>query len=55
MKREIIQVKVPRAKRRHQFLFNDGEFKPKQEKLAKIYRRQQKHRSNPDWEERFYL
>lgn len=44
MKREILTVKTPKPKRRHQFLFNDGEFKPRQENIAKAYRRREKHR-----------
>lgn len=54
MKREIIKFTVKKTKPRHDFLFNDGEFKPKQEKLAKVYRRQQKHRNAGDYEDRFY-
>ena len=44
MKREIIDIKFERPRRRHQFLFNDGEFKPKKENIAKAYRRREKHR-----------
>jgi hypothetical protein len=44
MKREVITVTVERQKRRAQFLFNDGEFRPRQEKIAKMYRRQDKHK-----------
>lgn len=54
MKTEIISFKVYRPKRRHAFLFNDGQFKPKQEKLSKIYRRREKHRNAGDYEDRFY-
>jgi hypothetical protein len=44
MKRETFTVKLDKPKRRHQFLFNDGEFKPRQENIVKIYRRREKHR-----------
>jgi hypothetical protein len=55
MKREVLTFKVERPKYRVKFLFNDGEFKPKQEKLAKVYRRQAKHRQHGDYEDSFYL
>lgn len=42
-KREVITIKI-KQKRRADFLFNDGEFKPRSEKCAKQYRRQEKHR-----------
>lgn len=45
MKREIIVVKIDRPKRRAQFLFNDGEFKPKKEKSIKGYSRREKYRN----------
>ena len=32
MKREIITAKVPKLKRRADFLFHDGQFKPKTER-----------------------
>lgn len=44
MKRELLSVKVPRQKRRAQFLFNDGEFKPRKEKQATEYKRHVKNR-----------
>lgn len=55
MKREVLTFKIPQTKPRHRFLFEDGEFKPKQEKLAKAYRRRDKHRRSGDYEDRFYL
>lgn len=55
MKREVLTFKIPQTKPRHRFLFEDGEFKPKQEKLAKVYRRRDKHRRSGDYEDRFYL
>lgn len=56
MKREIISFSVPRAKRRTDFLFHDGEFRPRSEKNQKQYKRQDKHRKNhSDYSERFYL
>lgn len=55
MKREVVSFKIQRPKRRHQFLFNDGEFRPKCELKAKVYRRQEKHRRlDGDYEDRFY-
>lgn len=55
MKREILQFKVPRKPARTDFLFNDGEFRPRKEAVAKQYRRQDKHRKNhDDYLERFY-
>lgn len=50
MKQEIIIGKIVKAKRRHQFLFNDGEFKPRLEKSAKSYRRKEKYPSKNDVE-----
>ena len=44
MKREILEIKASRQKRRAQFLFNDGQYKPKTEKSVKTFRRQPKHR-----------
>jgi hypothetical protein len=55
VKREVISFKIPRPKHRADFLFNDGEFKPKSEKIAKAYRRREKHRNQSDYEDRFYL
>lgn len=43
IKREVITFKI-KQKRRTDFLFNDGEFKPRSEKCAKQYRRREKHR-----------
>lgn len=52
MKREVFTVKMPRQKKRAQFLFNDGEFKPKKEKQATEYRRREKHRRpNGDYDD----
>jgi len=39
MKREIITAKVPKQKRRADFLFHDGQFKPKSERNRKAYDR----------------
>lgn len=39
MKREIITAKVPKQKRRVDFLFHDGQFKPKSEQNQKVYNR----------------
>lgn len=44
MKREIFSVKVKRFKPRAQFLFNDGEFKPKTAKSGKKFVRREKVR-----------
>jgi hypothetical protein len=56
MKREILSFSVPRTKRRTDFLFNDGEFRPRSEKNQKQYKRQNKHRKNLlDYTDRFYL
>lgn len=54
MKREVLSFKVQRIKPRAKFLFEDGEFKPKQEKFAKAYRRRDKHRLKGDYD-RSYL
>jgi hypothetical protein len=52
MKREVITGKMPRQKRRAQFLFNDGEFRPKKEKQATEYRRRPKNRrQNGDYDD----
>lgn len=48
MKREILSFKLERPKRRAQFLFNDGEFKPRSEKSVKQFRRRDKHRKQYD-------
>lgn len=55
MKREVLSFKIQRTKPRAKFLFEDGEFRPKQEKSAKAYRRRDKHRQVGDYEDRFYL
>lgn len=44
MKSIVLTLKIKRFKPRHNFLFDDGEFRPKTEKLAKAYRRREKHR-----------
>jgi stalled ribosome alternative rescue factor ArfA len=44
MKREILEIKLSRQKRRTQFLFNSGEFRPRKEKSLKGYSRHEKHR-----------
>lgn len=54
MKREVITFKISRPKQRTKFLFTEGEFRPKSEKVAKAYRRQSKHRLLEDYEDRFY-
>ncbi len=43
MKAESFTKKFTREKKRAQFLFNDGEFKPRTEFSAKVYRRREKH------------
>ena len=45
-KREILTLIIPRQRRRAQFLFNDGEFKPRIEKKAKAYCRRGKYRDS---------
>lgn len=55
MKREVMTFKLVRQKRRADFLFNDGEFKPRSEKSAKLYRRREKHRGQFDQECLSYL
>jgi hypothetical protein len=39
MKREIITAKLPKQKRRADFLFHDGQFKPKSVKSKVLYNR----------------
>lgn len=46
MKREVLNIKAERQKRRAQFLFNDGQYRPKAEKSVKTFRRQPKHRNS---------
>lgn len=46
MKREIITAKLPRQKRRADFLFHDGQFKPKTEQNRRAYNR--KKLAKPD-------
>lgn len=46
MKREILKVKTEQTRRRAAFLFNDGEFRPRQERSAKAYQRKDKHRKS---------
>lgn len=53
IKREVITIKV-KQKRRAQFLFNDGEFRPRSEKSVKQYRRRDKHRCKFNDEVHFY-
>lgn len=45
MEKFVLTLKIKRYKPRHNFLFDDGEFRPKTEKSAKVYRRRQKHRN----------
>jgi len=54
MKREVISLKIQRTKRRTDFLFNDGEFRPRSEKSAKQYRRREKYQTSTEYEDRFY-
>lgn len=51
-KREVITIKI-KQKRRAEFLFNDGEFRPRSEKSAKQYRRREKHRGKSYDDARF--
>jgi hypothetical protein len=45
-----IKFKIVRLKPRKSFLYTDGQYKPKQEKSAKAFRRHDKHRrENGDW------
>lgn len=46
MKREIITAKLPKHKRRADFLFHNGQFKPKCERNLKAYDR--KRLAKPD-------
>ena len=39
MKREVIKAKVPRTKRRADFLFHSGEFRHQVVRNAKVYNR----------------
>jgi len=39
MKREIITAKLPKQKRRADFLFHDGQFKPKSVRSKVLYNR----------------
>lgn len=50
MKREVIVLKLERPKHRAQFLFNDGEFRPKKEKSIKGYSRREKYRNRDMYE-----
>lgn len=51
MKKFTIKVKVPKFKPRHEFLFNDGEFKPRSERGAKAWRRKEKHRGKMEYDQ----
>lgn len=44
IKREVIKIKIGKSRRRAQFLFNDGEFRPRTEKCGKAYKRKPKNR-----------
>ena len=55
MKREVMTFKVQRSKRRTDFLFNDGEFRPRSEKSTKTYRRKEKHRSSVEYKDFYNL
>jgi len=48
MKREIITAKVPKQKRRADFLFHNGQFKPKCERNLKAYNRKKLAKSDID-------
>ncbi len=48
MKREIITAKVPKLKRRADFLFHNGQFKPKSEQNRKAYNRKKLAKPNID-------
>lgn len=43
MEKFTIKFKAPKQKRRADFLFNDGEFKPRTERNAKVWRRKVKN------------
>lgn len=45
MKKESYTFKVEQQRRRADFLFNDGQYKPKSVKSGKVYRRKNKHRA----------
>jgi len=48
MKREIITAKVPKQKRRVEFLFHDGQFKPKCVQSKVLYNRKKLAKLNID-------
>ena len=48
MKREIITAKVPKQKRRVDFLFHDGQFKPKSVQIKVLYNRKKLVKLNID-------
>lgn len=48
MKREIITAKVPKLKRRADFLFHNGQFKPKTENNRRAYNRKKLGKPNID-------
>ena len=48
MKREIITAKVPKQKRRADFLFHDGQFKPKSVQSKVLYNRKKLAKVNID-------
>lgn len=47
MKREVIKGKLDRTKRRADFLFHNGEFRPQVIKSGKIYSRKKLAKINP--------
>jgi hypothetical protein len=48
MKTQQVTGKFERSKARAAFLFNDGQFKPRAVRSAKVYRRQDKHRGRAE-------
>jgi hypothetical protein len=48
MKREIITAKVPKQKRRADFLFHDGQFKPKSVQSKVLYNRKKLGKNDID-------
>ena len=48
MKRETITAKLPKQKRRADFLFHDRQFKPKSEKNQRVYDRKKFARKDID-------
>lgn len=51
MEKFTIKFKAPKQKRRTDFLFNDGEFKPRTQRNDKVWRRKVKNQrqAENDW------